>query len=294
MIMLNPNRPINWKHKLNKNLVCWWLGMPNYNKSNTWKDLCGRLHGTLNLLDPGPSWVGSQGGQGVYGALRFNGNTNRYVGLDKFKSSVLEVSSPGITIFTVLKLNSNQVSREILVKAGTGGAPTGFGFGIDDSTTNKIKWYTGNGSTGNNLVSRSALTSNYWYSVCVTSYNLGIKEIYINGEFDNSILANGYSISYGAAGGSLGAIGSYIAGGSQFINADIASLMFYNRPLSSNEIKLLHLSSKLGYLKQLNFVTPFRSTSNISTSIIVPGGYQRKEFRGIEKGIYRGVGRGIM
>lgn len=292
MIMLNPNRPINWKHKLNKGLVCWWLGMPNYHKGNIWKDLCGRLHGTLNLLDPGSSWVGSQGGQGVYGALRFNGDTNRYVNLHKFKSSVLELSNPGITIFVVLKLNSNQISRQILVKATTGGSPFGFGFGIDDSTTNKIKWYTGNGATGNNIISKSALISNYWYTVCVTAPFYGLKTIYINGEFDNSFLANSYPLTYSAGGGSLGAIGSYIAAGTQFINADIASLMFYNRPLSNNEIKLLHLSSKKGYKDQLNFIKPLGFTQGNSSSIILPQ-YIRKEFRGIARGIGRGIGRGI-
>lgn len=71
-------RPVNWSWPLNRGLVSWYSAVPGPGragwKSNRWRDLCGRNHGTLTNMDPATDWVGPRGRPGGFGALDFDGS----------------------------------------------------------------------------------------------------------------------------------------------------------------------------------------------------------------------------
>lgn len=72
------HRPVNWSHPLNRGLVSWWLAMPHSGRRGlTWRDLCGRNHGTLTN---GPVWGGAKGRRGGFASLEFDGDNDRVDG----------------------------------------------------------------------------------------------------------------------------------------------------------------------------------------------------------------------
>jgi hypothetical protein len=62
--------PVNWACPLNRGLTCWWLCLPQWMGGGTWRDLCGRAHGTLTSIDPSSAWLPSNRPGGC-GALEF-------------------------------------------------------------------------------------------------------------------------------------------------------------------------------------------------------------------------------
>src|SRR5690606_30479453 len=57
-------------------LISWWMVLPHWRGGLTWRDLCGRNHGTLTNMDPPTDWVGPRGRPGGWGALDFDGSND--------------------------------------------------------------------------------------------------------------------------------------------------------------------------------------------------------------------------
>lgn len=90
-------QPIDWSHPLNRGLVAWWLVVPGrmgYG-SATWRDLCGKYHGTLTGMDPKTDWGGARARPGGWGSLDFSTAATEYVA----HSRIAELT--GVAGFTV-------------------------------------------------------------------------------------------------------------------------------------------------------------------------------------------------
>jgi hypothetical protein len=66
---------VNRDAPLNRGLVSWWLALPDQQRGVMFRDLMMRNHGTLTN---GPTWTGSWGLPGSYGAINCDG-TNDYI-----------------------------------------------------------------------------------------------------------------------------------------------------------------------------------------------------------------------
>lgn len=72
---LNYGKPVNWASPLNRDLVSWWLNLPQRGKGNTFFDVAGTNHGTLTNA---PTWQGASGRPGGFGAVNID-STDDYV-----------------------------------------------------------------------------------------------------------------------------------------------------------------------------------------------------------------------
>lgn len=173
-------------------------------------------------------------------AMTFNGSNNwtaANAGVE------VGVEPTTFTISCRVLLFANQTARQILCNPGANdGTTPGLGFGIDDTTNNKIKFYTANtaGTASNNLVSNGVLANNAWYSIiCLfRSDASGVtnKWIYINGVLDNSV-ATTTPIGYDS--GCRFSAGAWSAASLQFLNGKVDDIREYNYLLSNNEIQTL-------------------------------------------------------
>lgn len=162
-----------------------------------------------------------------------NGTGTQAIDLDT-NTSLIKTTT--FTFTTWVRLNANQTVREFITCAGAG-TVTGYGMGVDDTTNNKLKFYTANNSgTSQNLVSNAAIPINtdvhvaFVYQTQPSGTN---KWIYINGVLDNSVAT---SIAIGYNGATCGLM-KYDAAGTQFLNGSLDDSHFYPRALSLNEIK---------------------------------------------------------
>lgn len=300
MQLINPNQPINKKHKLNRGLMNWWLAHPQFCRGNQWKDLTGRLNGQqIRMYNPNTTvkagFVGAQGNPGGYGSMMFDGFAS-YVNLDRSQSLSLEIRS--FTVFMVIKPNLFQNTRTIFGRASGGGSITGWSVGIDDTVNNKLKFFIGGSGQNNTLTSRSSIPVQQWTTCSFVGdrigpdpVNFGSRSIYINGILDQKA-NNTFLMSFATQ---FSSIGRWEGGQAQYFNGAIASLMFYNRVLSDSENKMLHYQAKDGYIGQLNFLRTNNYIGGISTNIDnIINIYNRKDYHGIERGVGRGVGRGVI
>lgn len=175
--------------------------------------------------------------------------TGPYIDLDG-ANDYLDIPNPGrtalmvapISIFARVYPNALQVSRQFLCNVA-GAANGGFGFGIDDSTNNKIKWSTiTTGGTITTLISATALTTSAWSTVGVTyQHTAGSdanKAVYINGVLDNTQnTTNQMGQSYASMPNA--SIGRYPGGGSQYWNGRISHIIVWNRVLKAEEWRRL-------------------------------------------------------
>ena len=190
----------------------------------------GQGQATMTNMDPYTDWGADA--------------TGPYIDLDG-TNDYLDIPNPGrtalmivpISILARVNLRTAQVSRQFLCNAASP-VTGGFGFGIDDSTNNKIKWSTiTTGGTITTLISNTALTSNTWATVGVSYYPTAgaeaNKKVYINGVLDNTqnttnLLGQTYTMPNAS-------IGRYPGGGSQFLNGFWSHIIVWNRILTTDE-----------------------------------------------------------
>jgi hypothetical protein len=296
MLFIHPNQPINKKCTLNKKLRHWWLAHPQFCRGLIWHDLLGVLDGSyVAMSKTGLGLKGNDGNRNIYGSVVFDGIASRVKLNPYISNNTLSNTRFGFTIFIVLKLNINQIQRNIWTKC-TSGTIFGWSIGIDDTSSNKFKFVTGNGASMDTLVSRSSIPINTWSTVAFAcdggnGANANKKYIYINGKLDKDSPFNQPLIYSGS---SPSSIGFWEAGNAQFFNGAIASLMFYDRFLSTDEIYLLHQSYKKGFTPQLNILKPYIFNTNLNSAQSSVSQYVRRDFGGDLRGVYRGAARGVV
>lgn len=230
---------INWRHPLNRGLVSWWLAVPQWMGSNTFRDLCGRHQGTLTN---GPAWRGAQGRSGGWGCLGLDG-TDDYVTL-----AALHPGTGGTLTVSCWLRSSAAADQGVVI-------------GVYDNTAPGSSWmiWKLSGETVVRLYSKSiqilAIGNQFdgiWHHiVCV--WNGLVGTIYVDGLLNISgDIPMADSVTTIAQ---IGADTSLVLGYLQFQGDDFR---FYNRALSATEVQQLYTESRRGYPGMLNRVRPVR------------------------------------
>lgn len=238
------SNPVSWAHPLNRGLVAWWLNMPGWTFGSTWRDLCGRSHGTLTNMDPATDWVGPAGRPGGFGALDFDG-TNDRTSLTIPTTANLTAISISLWVYARTHGGAN-FGR--LVSGGSDAAP--FGVLSNHGNISNTMAFAINGI---NLVSSAFYTLNAWHHIaCV--FDSGVqKKIYIDGVERGSTTQTATLTTATAA--NLGDR----AAGSRSHNGLLDDVrLVYGRAYSADEVRQLYQDSRQGYPGMLNRVASTR------------------------------------
>jgi hypothetical protein len=216
------------------NIVGWWTfdgSQTNWN-TNTTRDSSGSGNtGTLVSMSTTTSPVAGKAGQ----ALSFNGTSNYVVVND-----AASLNSSNITLTGWFKFGAvNSTYQTMVAKWFTG---TQQQFVLQLNSDNKIGWWTGDGSTGGDVVESSTTpVAGKWYFIAVTISGTS-KKIYINGALDNS--GTGTAITSAPVELTIGSKknsgGSYF----EFFQGAMDGVRIYNRTLSATEVTQLYNASK--------------------------------------------------
>ena len=161
------------------------------------------------------------------GGIEFDGSNDKI----DIESSFFTGTENSVTLECVVKLTANQTSKIFISNYTQVSSATGLAVGISDSTTNKVKWFTGNSGTTNTLTSNTTLSNGIYYHV-VGTYNGSSKVLYINGiEEISTTLTNAINITSAVA--SVGYL-RYL--NNQYLNGEIPVAKIYNRALTASEI----------------------------------------------------------
>lgn len=239
---VNRLNPVNWSHPLNRGLVSWYLAMPGWNYGSTWRDLCGRNHGTLTNMDPATDWVSAVGRPGGFGSLDFDA-TNDYVHC----GTTLPFMST-LTVSAWIKYNSGNDTHGYpvehvvdsnncwMIHIVAGGATANLAF--------KIKVAA---SETRNAVAVGA-TLNTWEHWICTAVSGGSLAIYKNGQ-PQTLGVDGNTSFTSTARFDLG-------GGSHSTNTQFGGQLddvrIYSRAISFTESWALYNDSRQGYPGTLN------------------------------------------
>jgi hypothetical protein len=161
------------------------------------------------------------------GGMEFDGNNDKI----DIESSFFTGTENNVTLECIVKLTANQTSKIFISNYTQVSSATGLALGISDSTTNKVKWFTGNLGTTNTLTSNTTLSNGIYYHV-VGTYNGSSKVLYINGIQETSTsLTNAINITSAVA--SVGYL-RYL--NNQYLNGEIPVAKIYNRALTVQEV----------------------------------------------------------
>lgn len=162
------------------------------------------------------------------GGIEFDGSNDKI----DIESSFFIGTENSVTLECVVKLTADQTSKIFISNYTQVSSATGLAVGISDSTTNKVKWFTGNLGTTNTLTSNTTLSNGIHYHV-VGTYNGSSKVLYINGiEETSTTLTNAINITSAVA--SVGYL-RYL--NNQYLNGEIPVAKIYNKALTAQEVR---------------------------------------------------------
>lgn len=186
----------------------------------TWNDQSG--NNTVGTLTTGAVYTPENNG-----AFVFDGSGG---GVTLTNDTTYRISFPSVEVW--VKLNVTQTQRVFFSQYSQSSGPTGYGLGINDSTNNLVKWFTGNLGTVNTSSSTTVLANSVWYHV-VATYDGANKRIYVNGVLENTTAwTNGIDNT-----NTLSSIGFLEVASSQYLNGNLACVRVYNRALTLAEIR---------------------------------------------------------
>ena len=131
-----------------------------------------------------------------------------------------------------IKLDTTQAGKSIIGchNDATGGSS----IGIDDSTSNKIKFHL-NSYSSQRVNSSFALSNNTWYHIAGTYDGSGSLKLYVNGALDVSASVTA-SVTYPSLNHN---IGRWIGGPSQYFDGRIDQVRIFDREITAVEAKEL-------------------------------------------------------
>lgn len=220
------SNPVNWSHSLNRGLVSWWLAVPNRMGfgSVTWRDLCGRNHGTLTSMDPATDWVGPRGRPGGWGALDFDGSDDHVLCADD------PFDLTDMTILAWAQTATVTGIHRIVGKGGCGGAQWQYIFGINGAAVE--------GATLQAAGSAHLIVSGGTVSIGVPYFSgmtVGgdVLTLYLNGvSVATDVTPSGTRHTSGTCALRIGGRGD----GAQDWSGLIGDVRIYNRALSDAEV----------------------------------------------------------
>jgi len=233
---------LNRGHWLAKGLVSWWLAVPGFIGSTTWRDLCERNNGTLtNMAVPSTSTSGWNAvtRQGGIGALAFDG-TDDYVTMGS-PTTLDNLSALSYCAWIYPRTQGESLSGMIVTKT------TGFDaiktLALADNVGVNFRAKIECSSEDMSISTAvNTITLNAWQHVVLTfDGTTGI--LYKNAVNIGSDTAVGTPFSDASNDFIIG----NIADGSRTFDGFIDDVRVYNRALSASEVLFLYHNSRIGY-----------------------------------------------
>lgn len=241
-------QPVNWAHPLNRGLVSWWLNMPGWTFGSTWRDLCGRNHGTLTSMDPATDWVSPRGRVGGLGALDFDA-TNDYVAVPNGSINFLNGGQWSISVWYNLRTNAS--FPRVLAQA------------IDGYNTFSFVVFTGGYPSVSTVIGGVTTTVDY---AQLNLQNAWVHLLAVIDSTPSAMYRNGIALSTATSGSSnthASNVGITIGArtdASRFWDGWLDDIRIWNRKLTEPEAWALYNDSRQGYPGTLNRVR--RSTAS--------------------------------
>lgn len=250
---INLGQPINWSHPLNRGLVGWWLALPNWNRGYTWRDLCGRSHGTLTNMDAGTDWVTSTRG---FGAVDFDGTNDRVATTLGYAVSPLSATA------WIYPRTFGGVSKGRIFDANQG-----IWF-IDNSGDGGLAFntmmYVANGANTGTFSPANIITANVWQHVALT-YDGTTAQHYVNG-----INVGSQSPPAGSAATGLNIGGRSIDNNRNF-DGMIDDVRIFDYVMSPETVQGIYVDSLAGYAKTLNRISiPLAKAPGVGGGATIP------------------------
>lgn len=258
MKVVNLQNPINWNHPLNKDLVAWYLTIPEISKGNTWFNLISNFRLNNGTLTNGPVWQGKSERPGGFGSLFFDGSNDSVVVASN--SSIPSGSAKRTICCWANQITRAAGSNSGIVQINTSSGQT---FLLQTSLVGTtIYLFTDGVNTGNNIsLSGGEIPSlNEWNNIIFSFDGSSSWQYYLNGilvkngTFSNAINTGGTDLRIGNRMG----MNSY--------HGLIDDIRIYSKVLSASESCFLYNESKSGYKNVLNFRRPnnrFKKPFNI-------------------------------
>jgi hypothetical protein len=204
-----------------------------------WSDISdGRNNGTPV---GSPQLVNIEFPAGVRQAIRFDGSS----GFDLANTADLDLSA--ITIYAVMRTNASNSSRIVIANYRD---VVGFGLGISDTTSRRVKWFT---SQPVNSMEPSSATLNVGDFVTLeANFSGGRKELYVDQQFTGGAVGTG--LTYGV--GNQLTVG-YLKGNRQFLVGDIAEILVYDS-VDTDQSETVHAYLQEKYFLEPQNLTQFR------------------------------------
>jgi hypothetical protein len=220
--LLNYGNLVNWDAPLNRGLVSWWLQLPQLRGGPKLFDIAGRNHGTLTN---GPTWGGSLGRPGQFGALAFSG------------SNYVALSQP-IALTGALTIQFG-IRWTAIGSAGVllGGADPNY-FPYIDATNIYIR-----SGVSPSSIAHGGITDGVDYTITITCDGTNAI-VYKDTTSLGSILQQTPTVS---------AIGSF-SDGTVGVSASIFFLKYWTRQISAAEVASGIQDSRQGYPATLNWI----------------------------------------
>lgn len=218
---INYGRPVNQSSPLARDLVGWWLTLPNTKGGSTFYDLCGRNNGTLTNMDPASDWVPTSR-PGAFGALDFDG-TNDHIVLGTAAAQTLWTITAWVyqRTQTSYKAIYGSNNNELYLKAGV------------------ITYFN-----GADRAATTTLAANTWYHIACSCHSTSGFAFYVNGVADGTNASTATLTT-------TPRIGSTTVP-DLFFSGMMDDIRVYSRVLSATDIAAVYQDPLLGYLQTLN------------------------------------------
>ena len=251
----NTRQPVNWQHKLNKNLELWWNPLPQWGKQSIARDLTGRQlvgSGTTSGASPLPTAWGNS--TGPYRAGSFNGGSTVNFGQG------LNSLTTDFTISLWHRPEGTLANFRNLISKGS----TGMQFGIITSAAGLISVQVSPTSD----LSMGSIALNTVYHICYKITG-GTCSSFIRSEA--GVLQTASAARTTATVAANFHIGGDITN-SRYALGKLWNVQVFSRALSDDEIADLYYEGKAGLPNTLNYVTPLTMMMNAQNS----GGARRR------------------
>lgn len=258
-IAINLGQPVNWSHPLNRGRVAWWKALPGRMGGPTWRDLCGKYHGTLTNVSTGPtSGFGATRQLSNFGELRLDGSD------DKVDCGAnVPTGGTAISVGVTLRLGSTSAGRIVGRWGGTSaeqsflmylGAAGVIGFAVFD------------GSFGYNARESISLGAGAYYRLLVTFACPSTMFIYVNGASQSLSSTASATMAAIANGSGSVAIGYEATTPFAPILGAVDDVTIYSRALLPSEVYQDFILSRQGYPGVLNRMQMFPTGGSSAAS----------------------------
>lgn len=254
--------PVNRSHEVTRGLTAWWFCVPNRARGMTWFDLCRALPAVLANITPHSNW--SQLLNGRADPVPGFSNEIRTLLLQTGSSQYAECSTPAFTglpcsIAASFRVQTLGASYAIAsVSAGTSRVQL-----TTDSTNHINASSVTSGGTAVAAQSSTTHVLNQWQQGVAVFGSSTSREIFSNG------ISRGTNTTSNVTGSfTRTVIGARYASGSPgaYFDGRIIDCMFWNRALTTDDVRELYAQYRRGYPDMLRRRRPITAKAGAAAT----------------------------